>query len=653
MACLEDMAEGEPERLERLVEEYLLALADGALLTPEAYRERVPPGRFSWFQGKVLAGEFRWRLGRGENVRPDDYLGHLDPEARAVFRDALADAHFGAASLPVRLEPGTLIRGRYLILRALGEGGQASVFAAYDRELEVEVALKFLNQSGTALPSPEWEAIVRGESQLLARLRSRNIVRVYDVVRDGEKSFLVMDLVRGLDLRAALDRLRASPESGPALVRLLGDLIGERPSGEHGSCLDPRSWQRTATRIAAVVARTIASAHAQGVIHRDLKPANVMLVAGGEPVLLDFGLASRSGSATAGFHGTPGYVAPEQVREERSGEDPRTDVYQLGLILYELLTQEQAFPERPGENWIARVLRAERGLFEPPRAVDPEVHEALEAICLRALAREQGERYQRAEELALDLERFARGLPPLTACVPRRTALRMRAGHAARHPVGVVGGLAVLAVSLSPMVFAREGWRSPDVVPVLQDRSGTRALVGGEPLEVGRGAMLEILVDCPEPAYLYAFSIYGPLDALQLKPVAPEFQPLPRHERRESTGPLRIEPGRHRIACAQIGAPAEWEGLLLFFSDERLDVLEEWTRALAAAADGDDPMSCRSAADLLATYCEGRQKGDSPGSLTPEQRAMFSRSLDESMAGPILKVEGATCFRWLFPIRGS
>ena len=648
--------DSDPGELEGLVEECLQRLVEDGELDLEPYRQRVPAARWPWFEGRVRSAEYRWRRAQGEDVRADAFLDRLGEGARNAFLEALAASRLGAAFLPLRIVPGTLIRGRYLILNPLGEGGQASVFAAWDRELQVEVALKFL-LGGDENAGGEWEAIVRGESQLLARLKSRNIVRVYDVVREGERSFLVMDLVPGLDLKKALQELRAGGKVGRDRVRALMDLVGRRPQGEHQLCLDARSWPRTAARIAVVIARTIALVHDKNVVHRDLKPANVMIVAGGEPVLLDFGLGSRSGGRVEGFRCTPGYIAPEQAREASSGTNPLTDVYQIGLILYELLTLRQVYPVPPDATVDTIIRQAARAAVVPPRSLEPDLPPELEAICLKALAPEKDSRYSNAAELATDLERFARGLPPRGVAIPRLRSLRMRARYAALHPAGLTAALAMMALASSPLVFGKDEWEAPVAVPLLtQANLGTendRILVPGESLEVGDRALLAIDVVCPDPAYLYAFSLYGSggYEGLYLKPVAPEFLPFSEeHPTQSIPEPLRLEAGRHRVACASLKSPARLEGLMLLFSQQPSTLLGEWRTTLSRRIDELDPLRYPEALELARSLAENPRKGDSPSSLSPEERRAFSRIVSDSAPELLLTIDGMLRIDWVFPV---
>jgi serine/threonine-protein kinase len=246
------------------------------------------------------------------------------------------------ASLPVI--PG------YELLERLGEGGMGEVFLARQLSLDREVAVKLVRRE---LLAEEWflERLER-EARLLARLRHPHLVTVHDFLRlpDGT-AVVVMELVEGGSLR---DRLRAAPDGLP---------------------LDE------AVTLIRQVAAALAAAHAEGVVHRDIKPENVLLDAAGQVRVTDFGMAlslapgAQRLTRTGATLGTPGYLAPEQLTG--ADTDARTDLFALGVLLYEMLTG-----------------RLPLGSFEPPRAVRPEIPAAVETALLRALKPNPADRPQ-------------------------------------------------------------------------------------------------------------------------------------------------------------------------------------------------------------------------------------------------------------------
>lgn len=271
--------------------------------------------------------------------------------------------------------------GPYRLETEIGRGGMGIVFRAFDELLQRTVALKVLRPEHDDAAA---RARLVREAQLAARFRHDHVVTVHAVVdRPDAPPYLVMEYV-----------------PGPTLKALLRQSGGLAPT--------------EAARLAAEVADGLAAAHAAGLIHRDVKPSNVLIdPATGRARLSDFGLARLAADTAdltrpSGLAGTPEYMSPEQV-EGGADLDGRTDVYSLGVALYEALTGEAPFRGTP-----ARVL--DQVLHEeprPPRRLNEAVPRDLETICLKALAKEPGRRYPTARAVAEDLRRFLQGRPIL------------------------------------------------------------------------------------------------------------------------------------------------------------------------------------------------------------------------------------------------
>jgi len=260
----------------------------------------------------------------------------------------------------------------YEIIDELPRGGMGVVWRARDRRLDRRVAIK-------ALSFPEATAddlaFLRREAMLAAQLRHGNIVTVYDFLPHSEPPCFVMELVDGIPLTEALARA---------------------------------DFARKA-RAVAKVARAVDYAHRRGIVHRDLKPGNILIDRAGEPKILDFGLARRYGPDRAHSHaiqGTPLYMAPEQILAP-SKVGPSTDIFALGLVLFELLTGVQPPRAEKRADWDSWARRE----IPVPREVNPDIPEALQRICLMACEPVQKDRYPTALHLAEDLERFAAGEP--------------------------------------------------------------------------------------------------------------------------------------------------------------------------------------------------------------------------------------------------
>jgi class 3 adenylate cyclase/predicted ATPase len=274
--------------------------------------------------------------------------------------------------------------GRYQVQRVLGLGGFATVYLGHDTQLDRPVAVKVLS-GGPNLPATEVERFLQ-EARRLARLSHPGIVTVHDVgVHEGQV-YLISDFL-----------------AGPSLAEWLH---GNRPG-----------WLEAA-RIAAALADALAHAHARLIIHRDVKPANILLTAERAPVLVDFGLGldeAEAGGRTLGIvSGSPGYMSPEQIAGTAHRIDGRTDIYSLGVVLYEMLCGWM--PHRSNdvlELW--RQVRDDEP--QPPRQLVPDIPPELERACLRALAKRPQDRYTTAADFADDLRRPApaAGMAPTLA----------------------------------------------------------------------------------------------------------------------------------------------------------------------------------------------------------------------------------------------
>jgi len=311
---------------------------------------------------------------------------------------------------------------RYEKLAKIGEGATAVVYRAWDRELKRAVALKILR------PLPEvWEVAMRRlqrEAEAMASLAHPNIVTLYDAVITPGTIELVMELVEG----APLSRI-----------------LGER-----------KVEMRTLVRLLEKAARGVASAHAKGIVHRDLKPANILVDSRGEPRVGDFGLAHFGGSRTAmtetgAILGTPLYMAPEQIAGGSDSVTPRTDVYGLGAILYEIATGR---PPHAADTMEALLHRILHDLPIPPRKLNPSATRDLETVILKSLEKDPTRRYADAGDLADDLDRTLRGEPVRArragpAALAWRWAKRHRAVTAATLVFALAAGAATAILTVN------------------------------------------------------------------------------------------------------------------------------------------------------------------------------------------------------------
>ncbi|MGW6916548.1 Stk1 family PASTA domain-containing Ser/Thr kinase [Kitasatospora sp. NPDC054939] len=288
--------------------------------------------------------------------------------------------------------------GRYELGGVLGRGGMAEVYLAHDTRLGRSVAVKTLRADMARDPS--FQARFRREAQSAASLNHPAIVAVYDTGEDYIDGisipYIVMEYVEGSTLRELLHSGR----------RLLPERALEMTIG---------------------ILQALEYSHRAGIVHRDIKPANVMLTRQGNVKVMDFGIARAMGDAgmtmtqTSAVIGTAQYLSPEQAKGETV--DARSDLYSTGCLLYELLTVRPPFV---GDSPVAVAYQHVREEAQPPSVFDPEVRPEVDAIVLKALAKERDYRYQSADEMRDDIERFLDGLPVAAA---QQAAYGMGAGY--------------------------------------------------------------------------------------------------------------------------------------------------------------------------------------------------------------------------------
>jgi serine/threonine-protein kinase len=276
---------------------------------------------------------------------------------------------------PLSGTPGVLV-GRYRLLGTIGQGGMAEVQRAYDEQLDREVAVKILH--ARYLHDRSFLLRFRREAQSAASLNHPNIVGVYDAGDADGRPFIVMELVRGRSLR---DLTRNERITASRAVEIVGD-----------------------------AALALNYAHEHGLIHRDIKPGNILISHEGEVKVTDFGIAravnAETITETAAVFGTAAYVSPEQAQGETV--DRRTDVYSLGCVLYELLAGQQPFH---ADSPVALAYQHVSAMPVPPSQLSEESTPELDAITLKAMAKNREDRYQTAREFNADLERARAGVP--------------------------------------------------------------------------------------------------------------------------------------------------------------------------------------------------------------------------------------------------
>ena len=344
---------------------------------------------------------------------------------------------------------GGLLPAGYELIERLGEGGMGRVFKARHVKLNRVVALKEL------LPGSQSEKAkgrFGAEAEAIALLQHPNVIEVFDFGEHEGRPYLALEFCGGGTLAEKIKR--------------------ERPSLKEGA------------RIVEILAGAIQAAHQVRVIHRDLKPANVLLTDTGELKVTDFGLAKRQdvamNTAAGDILGTPSYMAPEQA-----GANDRvsaaTDVYGLGAILYELLTGRPPFQ---GENQYDIIMKAVSEVLESPRRINPQVPRDLETICMKCLEKDPGKRYQSAEELAEELERYREDRPILARPLgPTGRAWRWGKRYPAVAGLGTAVAVVLIAgviVSLFYAVKASKQAARAEQNQIVADRNAAAAKVSEE-----------------------------------------------------------------------------------------------------------------------------------------------------------------------------
>ena len=264
------------------------------------------------------------------------------------------------------VQEGALLCGRYRLQQSVGRGGMADVYLAFDSKRQAQVAVKILRED--LAEDPDFVRRFRREAEALAQLDHPNIVHFYAFEQDGLVAFIVMDYIAGTTLRRHLQERR-----GPLEVKELTPILRDVCSALH-------------------------YAHVNGFVHRDLKPGNVMLKRDGTALLTDFGIsrAVEGATLTAAVMGTPAYMSPEQI--EGGPVDARSDIYSLGVLLFEMATGRRPFTgDEPGltqSGTTTRVQQAHLRLPPPdPRSLNPRLPAAASAVILRALAKRPADRW--------------------------------------------------------------------------------------------------------------------------------------------------------------------------------------------------------------------------------------------------------------------
>lgn len=285
-----------------------------------------------------------------------------------------------------RLALGSVFAERYEILEELGRGGMGEVYRVKDEKLDEEMALKVLKPEIAA--HKDMIERFKNELKLSRKIAHRHICKMYDLNEQEETPYITMEYVRGEDLKS--------------LIRKKGKMD-----------------EKKAVAVAKQVCEGLAEAHELGVVHRDLKPQNIMIDEKGNAKVMDFGIARSIEAAgvtqTGMMIGTPDYMSPEQAEGEEA--DQRSDIYALGVILYEMVTGGVPFK---GDTAFSVALKHKTKLPQNPKKINPDISDDLSRLILICMEKERERRYQSAEALLDDLRNIEEGLPLGTKFRPRR-----------------------------------------------------------------------------------------------------------------------------------------------------------------------------------------------------------------------------------------
>jgi len=399
------------------------------------------------------------------------------------------------------LTTGSTFAGRYQIIEELGKGGMGKVYKAQDTDLKEKVAIKLLKPEIAA--DKKTIERFRNELKFARKIRHKNVCQMYDLNKEEGAHYITMEYVDGKDLKG--------------MIRMMGQLSSGKT-----------------IFIAKQVCEGLTEAHKLGVVHRDLKPQNVMVDEDGNARIMDFGIArslkTKGITATGVMIGTPEYMSPEQV--EGKDVDQRSDIYSLGVILYEMVTGRVPFE---GDTPFTIGVKHKSEEPKDPKELNSQLPEDLNLVILRCLEKDREKRYQSAGEVRAELTRIEKGIPTTEIEIPKKKPLTSREITVTFGlkklfiPALVVAALIIAAVVIWQLLPKKEA------IPVIPSGKPSLAVMyfenntGEESLDHWRKALSELLIaDLSQSKYLRVlsgeriFNILSQLNQLEAKSYSSE-----------------------------------------------------------------------------------------------------------------------------------
>jgi hypothetical protein len=443
------------------------------------YLREYPEIRESGAFSELLQAEFDFRRRAGDTPDVAEYRAiepSFTPPLDTAGHQETQPLHGSTAPVQRELQLPERI-GRYKIVRLLGTGGFGLVYLARDEQLQRDVAIKV--RRGTR-EKPGLSADQLHEGRAVSKLDHPGIVKVIDADQSSEGlGYVVYEYVAGETLQSRIVR------------------------GGY-SRAEAAEW-------VACVAETLQYAHERDIVHRDIKPANIILDGNGQPKLLDFGLARHDGKffvdERGQLVGTAAYMSPEQANYDPQFSSPLSDLYSLGVVLYELLCGQRPFDSRKLEDLLDEILRRTP---TPPRSLDGTIPKELEEVCLKAIAKDPADRYRNGADMAAAVRAAIRPPDKWT-----KTLVRYAAGAAAVAAVAILAATVLMNRGDSPKAVPPRSSVTAAAVEefdIYADRFSIRRLE--RPLASTDSLELQAKFDRPSYAYVFAYEQDGTSELL-------------------------------------------------------------------------------------------------------------------------------------------